>query len=125
MRIITHAAVAALVVMGLVGGAQAADPYGTWTRPSTGGQVSFYDCGGKLCGKVLSVKDKKTSDRVGKIVIPGATKTGDNVWKGDFVNLEDGKTYSNVSYTLNGSSAMTLRGCALGGLVCKSETWTK
>ena len=125
MRSNTQAAVAAIGIVGLVGAAQASDPYGTWTRPSTGGQVSFYDCGGKLCAKVLSVKDKATSNRVGKVVIPGAVKAGDNVWKGDFVNLEDDKTYSNVTYTLNGSSELTLRGCALGGLVCKSETWTK
>jgi len=30
----------------------AAEPYGKWLRPSNGAQVDFYDCGGKLCGKV-------------------------------------------------------------------------
>ena len=38
-------------------GAQAAEPYGTWVRPSTGSQVSFYACGGKLCARVTAVKE--------------------------------------------------------------------
>jgi hypothetical protein len=35
------------------------DPYGTWMRPSTGTQVSFYDCGGKLCAKIVAVKEER------------------------------------------------------------------
>jgi hypothetical protein len=36
----------------------AAEPFGTWVRPSTGTQVGFYDCGGKLCAKIVAVKDQ-------------------------------------------------------------------
>ncbi len=104
--------------------AQAADPYGTWTRPSSGAQVSFYDCGGNLCGKVVGVKDQTKKGTVGKVIMTGAVKSGDNVWKGDLLNLEDGKTYSGV-VTLEGPKALNLKGCALGGLICKGETWTR
>jgi uncharacterized protein (DUF2147 family) len=104
--------------------AYAADPLGTWTRPSTGAQILFYTCGGNLCAKVISVKDPATKDRIGKVIIPGATNSGPNVWKGGFVNLEDGNTYP-ATITLANASALHLRGCAAGGLICKSETWRR
>ncbi len=124
MRTFFAASLAAASLLSSVAGAQAADPFGTWTRPSTGTQVSFYDCGGKLCGKVVGVKDQTKKDTVGKVIMTGAAKSGDNTWKGDLLNLEDGKTYSGV-VTLEGPKALNLKGCALGGLVCKGETWTK
>ena len=124
MRSLKHTVIAAIAFAGLASAAHAADPYGTWTRPSTGTQVSFYACGANLCAKVVGVKDKTKQDTVGKTIMTGATKSGDNVWKGDLLNLEDGKTYSGV-VTLEGPSSLNLKGCALGGLICKGETWTK
>ena len=63
-----------LVVCGLLftaGTASAAEPYGTWVRPSTGTQVNFYDCGGKLCAKIVAVKDPKRSKEVGTVIMKG------------------------------------------------------
>jgi uncharacterized protein (DUF2147 family) len=113
----------ALPLFGLSGVANAAEPYGTWLRPSTGPQVSFYDCGGKLCAKVAAVKDEKRKSEVGTVIMTGATKTGDNKWEGDLLNLEDGKTYSGV-VTLESASALNLKGCVIG-ILCKGETWRK
>ena len=45
-------------------------------------------------------------------------------WAGQVYNAEDGKTYSG-SLTLTGASTLKLEGCALGGLVCKAQTWTR
>jgi uncharacterized protein (DUF2147 family) len=123
MRHLISAAAAAIALVASTS-AFAAEPFGTWTRPSSGTQVSFYDCGGKLCGKVVGVKDQTKKDTIGKVIMSGAAKSGDNTWKGDLLNLEDGKTYSGV-VTLEGPKALNLKGCALGGLVCKGETWTR
>lgn len=123
MRFSTSIAAAALTLLA-ASSAYAAEPFGTWTRPSTGTQVSFYDCSGKLCGKVVGVKDQTKKDTIGKVIMTGAAKAGDNTWKGDLLNLEDGKTYSGV-VTLEGPKALNLKGCALGGLVCKGETWVR
>jgi uncharacterized protein (DUF2147 family) len=103
--------------------AQAAEPYGTWTRPSTGTQVSFYNCGGKLCAKVASVKDEARKKEVGTVIMKGAVKSGDNVWKGDLLDLESGKTYSGV-VTLESASALNLKGC-VAAVFCRGETWVK
>ena len=55
--LLTRSAALTLFVIALPGIACAFDPYGTWMRPSTGTQVSFYDCGGKLCAKFVAVKE--------------------------------------------------------------------
>jgi len=116
-----------LLAAGLVGvflgDARAEDPYGTWMRPSTGTQVNFYNCGGKLCGKIVAVKDQSRKGEIGTMIMNGAAKTSDNEWRGDVLNTEDGKTYSGV-VTLEGPNALNLKGCALG-FICKGETWQR
>lgn len=114
------AATAALVALGATA-AYAQSPFGVWTRPSTGAKVEFYGCGGNLCAKVVS---SPTPGAAGKVIMNGAKKTGDNAWEGSLLNTEDGQTYAG-KVTLDGPKALTLKGCVLGGLVCKGETWTR
>jgi uncharacterized protein (DUF2147 family) len=102
------ATVAAILILSP---AIAAEPYGKWVRPSNGAEVSFFNCGGKLCGKVVS---KGTSSaKVGTMIVGGAAKVGANEWKGSLLNPEDGKSYSGV-ITLVGADGLNLKGCALG-----------
>jgi uncharacterized protein (DUF2147 family) len=112
----------ALPLVGLTGAASAAEPYGTWVRPSTGTQVNFYDCGGKLCAKIVAVKDPSRQKEVGTVIMKGAAKSGDNKWEGDLLDAETGKVYSGV-VTLEGPRALNLKGCFL--MICKGETWRK
>jgi uncharacterized protein (DUF2147 family) len=123
MRPVTAAALAGLFSAWLVGAASAADPYGTYVRPSTGGQVQFYDCGGKLCGKVVKVAAGGKAENMGKVIMNGAAKSGDNAWKGNIISLDDGNTYSGTLTVLS-AKEVQLEGCTLA-VLCKSETWTK
>jgi len=109
-----------ILISGLTAIANAASPYGTWIRPSTGTQVNFYDCGGKLCGKVVAVKDQARKSEIGTVIMKGATKINDNEWRGDLLNLENGKVYSGV-VTLEGPDGLNLKGCV--GIICQGETW--
>ena len=103
--------------------ANAAEPYGTWIRPSTGTQVNFYNCGGKLCGKVVAVKDESRKGEIGKLIMNGAVKSSDNKWQGDLLDISSGKTYSGV-VTLESPTALNLKGC-VASIICSGETWTK
>lgn len=124
MRIgLLRGALGAALLMSASVAALAASPYGTWVRPSTGTKVNFYECGGKLCAKIVSVKDASKKGTVGTVIMSGAKKTGDNKWEGDLLNTENGNTYSGF-VTLNGGG-LKLEGCALGGLVCSGETWQR
>jgi len=113
------ATLAALLLSATV--AFAGDPTGSWMRPSTGTVVKFYNCGDKLCAKITAVKDKSKQGTVGTVIMSGAKKVSDNKWEGDLLNTEDGQTYSGV-VTLSGGG-LTLKGCVLGGIICKGETW--
>jgi len=103
----------------MVSSALAAEPYGTWVRPSNGAQVTFYDCGGRLCGKVAS--KGASSAKVGTVIVSGAVKSSADEWKGHLLDPDDGKTYSGV-ITLVGADGLNLKGCALG-VFCEGETW--
>jgi uncharacterized protein (DUF2147 family) len=124
MRLSASLAIAAVTLVGSTAVFAQSSPFGTWTRPSTGTQVNFYDCGGKLCAKITAVKDASRKGDVGKVIMSGAEKSGGNTWKGSLLNTEDGQTYNGV-VTLEGPKALNLKGCVLGGIVCKGETWVR
>jgi uncharacterized protein (DUF2147 family) len=116
-------ALATSVAVLMLSPALAAEPFGKWVRPSTGAQVNFYDCGGKLCGKIVAVKAASSAKEIGTVIVNGAVKTGDNEWKGSLLDTENGKTYSGV-ITLVGADELNLKGCALG-IICEGETWRR
>jgi uncharacterized protein (DUF2147 family) len=113
----------AAAVVAFLSPALAAEPFGKWVRPSTGTQVTFYDCGGKLCGKIAGVKDASRAKEIGTVILSGAVRSGDNEWKGNLLDTDNGKTYAGV-VTLEGADGLNLKGCALG-IICQGETWRK
>ena len=123
MTTITRLAIGFSVWVGVASAACAGDASGTWVRPSTGTIIKTYACGDKLCAKIVGVKDKAKQGTVGTVILSGADKTGTDSWKGDLLNTEDGQTYNGV-ITLAGGG-LTLKGCVLGGIICKGETWTR
>jgi uncharacterized protein (DUF2147 family) len=122
-RLVFALAFAAALAGAFAGSARADEPFGTWLRPSTGTQVNFYNCGGKLCAKIVGVKDQSRKGEIGTVIMNGAAKSSDNEWRGDLLNTEDGKTYSGV-VTLEGPNALNLKGC-VAAIFCKGETWQR
>ena len=84
---------------------------GVWKRPN--GTMIRYSAagGGKFCGKVLNNEYKGQS--IGCMEGSGAA------YKGKVNKLDEGKTYVGKAH-VNGNM-LKLSGCALLGLVCKSE----
>jgi uncharacterized protein (DUF2147 family) len=142
MRIQLSLAVALLAFAGS-DGALAADPAGTWLTQGGNSRVKIADCGGAVCGTIVWLKepndpetgkpktDKNNSDTakrsrplMGVQIVLSMKPNGADKWAGQVYNAEDGKTYTgNISYS--GCNSLQLQGCALGGLVCKGQTWTK
>ena len=121
MKIAQFAAATGAVAAALafVATAQAGSVNGTWLR-SNGAHIQAFDCGG---GLGLKVTKSPEPAKVGKTIMCGAKKTGDNKWKGTVLNLDDGKQYSGY-VELNGNS-LTLSGCVLAGIICKDDTWSR
>ena len=72
----------------------------------------------QACGKIIGVKDQARKNTIGTVIMKGAAKSGDNVWKGDLLDVESGKTYSGV-VTLESASALNLKGCV--AMICAAR----
>ena len=136
------AAIAALLCA--VAPAAAGDPAGKWLTKDGNATVNIARCGEALCGTIVALKepnDPKTGKPKVDSENPDAAKRGRPIigvqivfdlkpsstpdkWDGQVYNAEDGKTYTG-SITLTGATALELKGCALAGLICKGQIWTK
>jgi uncharacterized protein (DUF2147 family) len=135
---------ATLLGLATAGPALAADPAGIWLTEGGKAQVRIAPCGGALCGAIVSLKEpndpetgrpkvdknnadaaKRSRPMIGVQTVLGMkpSSTPDK-WTGNVYNAEDGKTYSG-SLTVTGASSLALEGCVLGGLICKSQSWTR
>jgi uncharacterized protein (DUF2147 family) len=104
--------------------ALADDIAGTWLRESGLSKVKFTPCGGAICGHIVWIKTGvDTPAKVGQRLFFDMKPTGPNTWSGSAINPDDGKTYSG-KISLSGGT-LTTEGCALGGLICRSSTWTR
>ena len=131
------------LVLIMIGPARAADPFGTWLTEDQKGKIRIVDCGGALCGTLVWLKqpidpdthkpktDKNNKDAskqgrplLGIPIVLGMRPSGGDKWEGQVYNAEDGSTYSG-SFTMTGANSAILKGCIMGGLLCKGQTWTR
>ena len=128
----------------MIGAAIAADPVGTWYTEDQESQVRITNCGGAICGSLVWLKEpndpktgkpkldennadpgKQNRPVLGIQIVLGMRPSGTpDKWDGSVYNAKDGKTYSG-SFTMTGPNTAELKGCVLGGLICKSQTWSR
>jgi uncharacterized protein (DUF2147 family) len=100
----------------LFAGAAYADPIeGNW-RTQNGETAAIADCGGGFCITLKTGKHKGKG--IGKIA-----PVGEGQYSGSITDPNNDKTYTGKASVDGGS--MKLKGCVLGGLICKSQAWTK
>jgi len=125
---------AVVALMALGAPALAQSPVGTFASQTGDTRVRFSDCGGQICGTIVSVRGQATDEKnenaslrsrnlVGVRMIT-MRPNGANAWQGTLYNYQDGKTY-NGRMTMPSANSMSLSGCVLGGLICRSQTWTR
>ncbi|WP_347269027.1 DUF2147 domain-containing protein [Paracoccus sp. (in: a-proteobacteria)] len=105
----------ALAAALIVTGAALADPIeGNWKTQS--GETASISGGGSFSITL------KTGKYAGKTI--GSLKTsGENYYTGSITDPATDKTYSGKA-TLSGTT-LNMKGCVLGGLICKSQAWHK
>ena len=142
---LTTAIIASAIAVALVGAgtAHAADPIGTWLTGDKKGRVRIVNCGGAICGTLVWLAepidpethhpktDKHNSNAslqgrplLGIPIVLNMKPNGGNKWEGQVYNAEDGGTYTG-SFTMDGPNTAELKGCVMGGLICKGQTWTR
>jgi uncharacterized protein (DUF2147 family) len=123
--------------------AYAADPSGMWITEGGKARVRIARCGENFCATIVSLREpndpatgkpkldkfnknesQRTRPVVGIALMTGMKPNAPDQWQGSLYNPEDGNTYTGKMRS-DGGSTLKLQGCVLGGLICKSETWTR
>jgi uncharacterized protein (DUF2147 family) len=134
---------ALLATVSAVIGASAPDPTGTWHTEKQLAQVRIAKCAEDLCGTIVALKDpidpatgkpqmdtenedktKRNRPVIGLQVVTGMKPAGANTWSARLYSPEEGKTVMG-NLVLKDANTLTVQGCVLGGLLCRSETWTR
>lgn len=118
----------------LAGPAVAASPIeGNWTNPTHSVTVRIAACGGgALCGRVVSATAKArqdaaqggTSNLVGTELMSGLVPNGEGSWHGT-IFVPDVNRRADADVHLMNARTLQIEGCALGGLLCRSQVWTR
>jgi uncharacterized protein (DUF2147 family) len=142
---VTAALVVSAVALALIAiaPALAADPLGTWLTGDKKGKIRIVNCAGAICGTLVWIAepidpdtnqpklDKNNSNAslqsrplLGIPIVLSMKPAGGDKWEGQVYNAQDGGTYTG-SFTLTSANTAELKGCVMGGLICKGQTWTR
>ncbi len=132
---------AVLYLLTGAGAASAKSANGVWLTESKKAHVRIYDCDGKLCGKIVWLKepndqngnpkvDKENSDEtkrsaplLGSNMISGMVRSSSNLWEdGEIYDAKDGKTYSS-KMKLKDDETLEVSGCVF--IFCKNQIWLR
>jgi uncharacterized protein (DUF2147 family) len=124
---------AGFALLGAAATAQATAPIeGQWTNPKHSVVVRVAPCGDAFCGTVVRASDKVkayarkggTANLIGKQILTGLKPVGNGRYKGKaFVPKRN--LYATATVRQVGPNAMDVEGCALMGLICDEQRWTR
>ena len=105
---------------------------GVWANPKGTVQVRTGQCGDKLCGWVVWASEKAKADAekkgggplIGSKLLRDYAPSGKANWTG-LVYVPDMGSSFGSTLTLIDAQTMRVKGCILGGLICKSQDWRR
>jgi uncharacterized protein (DUF2147 family) len=128
----TAAAVAALASPALANEEPGA-LFGSWRNPKNTVHVEIRKCGGGgACGVVVWATPKAQADArkgsgktlIGMQLFQGLKPDGDGVWRGRVYVPDKNMTFSGSAEPVDGNT-LRAKGCLFGGILCKSQLWTR
>ena len=105
---------------------------GRWTNPKRSIVIEVAKCGNAWCGTVVAASAKAkanarkggTRNLIGTRILTGARPVGNGLYKGrGFVPRRNISAPATIRQ--RGPNVMEVEGCALGGLLCKEQRWTR
>jgi uncharacterized protein (DUF2147 family) len=140
-------ACAALMALASLASAAAQDQspiYGKWLTQDQRAVVEVGNCGDKDCGKIVWIKDpidpetgrprrdKHNPDMglqhrpiMGLVTLANIKRDQANTWSAVSYDPRSGEEHDITIKLLATGTKLELRGCGLGGLICRSEIWTQ
>jgi uncharacterized protein (DUF2147 family) len=95
-------------------------PLGLWLTAEKEGKVRIEQCGVNLCGYSVDAKSNQNGEQVLINMKPG----NDAKWNGRILDPSTGSTYDST-IALQGSDTLRIQGCAMGGMFCGGQTWSR
>ena len=124
----------ALALLPLASAASAIAPIeGRWQNPKDSVIIDVRPCGaGTLCGRVSWASPKARADAskggtrrlVGTRLLTGLKPDGEGGWRGR-AYLPKRNMHATAFVHAAGGRTMVVKGCLVGGLVCKEQRWTR
>lgn len=110
----------------------AAQPEGLWMNPSASVAVRTGACGDRLCGWVVWVdasaqqdaRDSGITSIVGTRLLEDYQQQGRHAWSGTVYVPDMGRRFAS-QIEQPSPSQLKIKGCVLGGLICRSQMWTR
>ncbi|WP_176592110.1 DUF2147 domain-containing protein [Sphingobium sp. EM0848] len=131
-RLLIASACLACAAPALAAKVPVAQPEGLWLGPHNNVAVRTGPCGDRLCGWVVwadreaqdDARDGGTARLIGTELLEDYRADGKNEWRGTVFVPDMGRRFSSQISQLS-PAQMRVKGCILGGLLCKSQTWTR
>jgi len=135
-RTVIAAATAAVLLMAghsALAQPEATDAYGVWRNPKDNVRVEIRPCGAAACGTVVwaspkaqaKAREAGTANLIGTQVLKNLElDERRGVWRGKVFVPELNRNFSGVAEPVD-ARRLRAKGCVIGGLLCKSQVWTK
>jgi uncharacterized protein (DUF2147 family) len=109
-----------------------AQPTGVWRNPRNSVHVRIQPCGANMCGTVVWANERAqekarqggTARLVGTQLFREFRRESPTSWAGRVFVPDRGRTFSGT-LRLVGTNQIVARGCLLGRLLCRSQTWSR
>ncbi|WP_205853691.1 DUF2147 domain-containing protein [Phenylobacterium deserti] len=135
-RFVTAAAAAAAFLMAgqsVVAQPATSDAFGVWRNPKDNVRVEIRPCGAAACGTVIwaspkaqaKAREAGTASLVGTQVLKNLElDERRGVWRGKVFVPELNRNFTGIAEPVD-AGRLRAKGCVIGGLLCKSQVWTK
>jgi uncharacterized protein (DUF2147 family) len=103
-----------------------------WRNPSNSVHVRVHPCGKSRCGTVVWANAKAKADcarggtphLVGTELFRDFKEVSPKVWKGKVFVPDLNRVFTGTG-TIKDQNTVVARGCLMGSIGCKSQTWTR
>lgn len=105
---------------------------GTWHNPKQTVAVRTGACGDRVCAWVVRASDKARADAargsgrplIGTALLRGYRASGQGRWAGQVYIPDMNRTFGSTIQVVD-ADTLNVRGCLIGGFVCKSQLWRR
>jgi uncharacterized protein (DUF2147 family) len=102
----------------------ATDVTGNWARGDGNARIQIIRCGPQLCATNTWIGNTSRGEAIGDKLVMTLEAQSDSVLAGEAFDQKRDRTYS-IRISVQQPSRMTISGCVLRGLLCKTENWTR